>query len=57
MQDPGLSLLPPCRETLNLKSQRCNYVAKLCKSSLQYTIDLDAITANRWSDEGSNLDK
>ena len=47
-----LSLLPPCRETLNLRSQRCNYIAKVWKSSLQPTIDFDVITANVWSEEG-----
>ncbi|KAG1650929.1 TBC1 domain family member 31 [Nymphon striatum] len=47
-----LSLLPPCRDTLNLRSKRCNYVAKVWKSSLQATIEFDVITANGWSEEG-----
>ena len=47
-----LSLLPPCRESLNLRSQRCNYIAKVWKSSFQSTIDFDVITANGWSEEG-----
>ena len=47
-----LSLLPPCRESLNLRSQRCNYIAKAWKSSFQSTIDFDVITANGWSEEG-----
>ncbi|KAG1693959.1 Ral GTPase-activating protein subunit alpha-1 [Nymphon striatum] len=47
-----LSLLPPCRDTLNLRSKRCNYVAKVWKSSLQATIEFDVITANGWSEKG-----
>ena len=47
-----LTLLPPCRESLNLRSQRCNYIAKVWKSSLQSTIELDVITANGWTKEG-----
>ena len=47
-----MTLLPPCHETLNLRSLRCNYIAKVWKSSLQSTIDFDVITANEWSEEG-----
>ena len=46
------SLLLPCHETLNHKSQRRNYIAKVGRSSLHSTIDFDVITANGWSEEG-----
>ena len=34
-----MSALPPCKETLKLHSARENYVAKMCRSSLESNID------------------
>ena len=34
-----MSALPPCKETLKLHNARENYVAKMCRSSLESNID------------------
>ena len=48
-----LFLLPLCHETLSLRSQRCNYIAKVWKSCLRSVIDYKWMVRGR----GSYLDK
>eukprot|EP00794_Sanderia_malayensis_P011489 gene11489-biopygen9165 len=47
-----LSLLPPCRQSLQLHCQRSNYIAKVWRSCLQANIDFADIERNGWSADG-----
>ena len=47
-----LSLLPPCRSSLQLHCKRSNYVAKMWQSSLSCNIDPDNIQNHDWSENG-----
>ena len=47
-----LSLLPPCRASLFLQSQRCNYVAKIWRSCLQADLVLEDISNHGWTVDG-----
>ena len=47
-----LSLLPPCRSSLQLHCKRSNYVAKMWRSSLSCIIDPDNIHNHGWSENG-----
>ena len=48
-----MSTLPPCRSTLRLKVQRCNYVAKIWKSSEIPLINPPSFTTAGWNNDGS----
>ena len=47
-----LSLLPPCRQSLQLHCQRSNYIAKVWRSCLQANIDFADTEQNGWSTDG-----
>ena len=46
------SLLPPCRASLFLQSQRCNYVSKIWRSCLQADLVLEDISNHGWTVDG-----
>ena len=48
----NLSLLPPCQDTFQLRSHRCNYVAKVWKSCLEANIQFSDISEHGWSQLG-----
>ena len=47
-----LSLLPPCQDTFQLRSHRCNYVAEVWKSCLEANIQFSDIFEHSWSQLG-----
>ena len=47
-----LSLLPPCRSSLQLHCKRSNYIARMWRSSLSCNIDPDNIQSHSWSENG-----
>ena len=47
-----LSLLPPCKQALQLHCKRANDVAKLWKSIFVQEIEVGNIEDNGWSDKG-----
>ena len=47
-----LSLLPPCRSSLQLHCKRSNYVARIWRSILSCNIDPDNIQNHGWSENG-----
>ena len=48
-----MSALPPCEETLKLRSVRANYVAKMWRSSLQSNINAPNFSSYGWDSEGT----
>lgn len=47
-----MSLLPPCRQSLQLHCQRSNYIAKVWRSCLQTNIHFGDIEQHGWSMDG-----
>ena len=47
-----LSLLPPCRESLVLQSERCNHVAKIWRSCLKGDMQHEDISNHGWTVDG-----
>ena len=47
-----LSLLPPCRESLVLQSERCNYLAKIWRSCLKGDMQHKDISNHGWTVDG-----
>ena len=47
-----LSLLPPCRESLVLQSEKCNYVAKIWRSCLMGDMQHEDISNHGWTVDG-----
>ena len=47
-----LSSLPPCRESLVLQSERCNYVTKIWRSCLKGDMQHEDISNHGWTVDG-----
>ena len=48
-------MLPPCRQSFLLQCKRCNYIAKVGKSSFDANIELEGIQKHGWEETGEIL--